>query len=158
MVELEGWWERGQGEVPDALFDPQFVCNEEDFTFCKGLGKSGDRGLAADIIPLLCQEAYRSRMEQLTQTLQPRNEELEETATGRPQGSRAEFCACPRGCIMQLGRFDDTFCDFCYCDTDDWPCPCDCGHGCPCHPCFPNLDLQGDECAEVSGPAVCGRV
>ena len=39
---MEGWWERGQGEVPDALFDPQFVCNEEDFTFCKGFGKSGD--------------------------------------------------------------------------------------------------------------------
>ena len=89
--------------------------------------------------------AYRSRMEQLTQTLQPRNEELGETATGRPQGSRAEFCACPRGCIMQLGRFDDTYCDFCWCDTDGWPCPCDCGHGCPCHPCFPNLDLQGDD-------------
>ena len=45
MVELEGRWERGQGEageVPDALFDPQFACNEEDFTFCKGLGKGGD--------------------------------------------------------------------------------------------------------------------
>ena len=42
LVELEGRWERGQGEVPDALFDPQFVCNEEDFTFCKGFGKSGD--------------------------------------------------------------------------------------------------------------------
>ena len=42
LVELEGRWERGQGEVPDALFDPQFACNEEDFTFCKGLGKGGD--------------------------------------------------------------------------------------------------------------------
>ena len=42
MVELEGWWERGQGEVPDALIDPQFVCDEDDFTFCKGCGKSGD--------------------------------------------------------------------------------------------------------------------
>ena len=42
LVELKGWWERGQGEVPDALFDPQFACNEVDFTFCKGFGKSGD--------------------------------------------------------------------------------------------------------------------
>ena len=43
MVELEGEWKRGRGEVPpDALFDPQFVCKEEDFTFCKGFGKSGD--------------------------------------------------------------------------------------------------------------------
>ena len=39
MVELDGQWERGQGEVPDALFDPQFACNDEDFMFCKGLGK-----------------------------------------------------------------------------------------------------------------------
>ena len=39
---MEGWWERGQGEVPDALFDPQFACNEEDYRFCKGFGKSGD--------------------------------------------------------------------------------------------------------------------
>ena len=30
---------RGHGEVPDALFDPQFACNEEDYRFCKGLGK-----------------------------------------------------------------------------------------------------------------------
>ena len=42
LVELQGRWKRGRGEVPDALFDPQFVCNEEDFTFCKGFGKSGD--------------------------------------------------------------------------------------------------------------------
>ena len=44
MVELEGWWAHGQwGEVPDdALFDPQFACNEEDYTFCKGLGKGCD--------------------------------------------------------------------------------------------------------------------
>ena len=42
LVELEGWWERGQGEVPDALFDPQFACNEEDYKFCKGLGKGGE--------------------------------------------------------------------------------------------------------------------
>ena len=39
---MEGWWERGQGEVPDALFDPQFGSNDEDFRFCKGFGKSGD--------------------------------------------------------------------------------------------------------------------
>ena len=39
LVELEGRWERGQGEVPDALFDPQFACKYEDYTFCKGLGK-----------------------------------------------------------------------------------------------------------------------
>ena len=39
---MEGWWKRGQGEVPDALFDAQFACNEEDSRFCKGLGKSGD--------------------------------------------------------------------------------------------------------------------
>ena len=45
LVELEGRWERGQGEVPDELFDPQFACNSEDFEFCKdckGFGKSGD--------------------------------------------------------------------------------------------------------------------
>ena len=41
LVELDGRWERGQGEVPDALFDPQFACNDEDFMFCKGLGKGG---------------------------------------------------------------------------------------------------------------------
>ena len=40
LVELEGWWERGQGEVPDALFDPQFAGNDEDFRLCKGFGKS----------------------------------------------------------------------------------------------------------------------
>ena len=40
---MEGWWERGQGEVPDALFDPQFACNEEDFTFCKGFGRAVNR-------------------------------------------------------------------------------------------------------------------
>ena len=28
---MEGRWERGQGEVPDALFDPQFTC--------KGMGR-----------------------------------------------------------------------------------------------------------------------
>ena len=36
-----------QGEVPDALFDPQFASNEEDFRFCKtlakGLGKGKDK-------------------------------------------------------------------------------------------------------------------
>ena len=49
LVELEGGWVRGQGEIPDALFDPQFVSNEEDFMFCKGLGKSGQRSkYAAD--------------------------------------------------------------------------------------------------------------
>ena len=37
---MAGRWERGQGEVPDALFDPQFACNETDFAFCKGM--SGD--------------------------------------------------------------------------------------------------------------------
>ena len=42
MVELQGQWKRGRGEVPDALFDPQFASNEENFTFCKGFGKSGD--------------------------------------------------------------------------------------------------------------------
>ena len=42
MVELEGWWQRGQGEVPDVLFDPQFAFNEDDFKLCKGFGKSGD--------------------------------------------------------------------------------------------------------------------
>ena len=39
---MQSRWVRGQGEVPDALFDPQFACSEEDFTFCKGFGKSGD--------------------------------------------------------------------------------------------------------------------
>ena len=39
---MDGWWERGEGEVPDALFDPQFVVCEEDFRFCKGLGKGGE--------------------------------------------------------------------------------------------------------------------
>ena len=43
LVELEGWWERGTGEVPDALFDPQFACTEDDFKFCKGLGKGGSQ-------------------------------------------------------------------------------------------------------------------
>ena len=37
---MEGRWERGQGEVPDALFDPQFAGNGEDFRICKGCGKS----------------------------------------------------------------------------------------------------------------------
>ena len=41
LVELEGRWELGQGEVPYALFDPQFARNDEDFTFCKGLCKGG---------------------------------------------------------------------------------------------------------------------
>ena len=41
LVELEGRWEGRQGEIPDALFDPQFACNDEDFTFCTGLGKGG---------------------------------------------------------------------------------------------------------------------
>ena len=30
---------RGQGEVPNELFDPQFACSQEDFKFCKGVGK-----------------------------------------------------------------------------------------------------------------------
>ena len=42
LKELEGCWVVGQGEVPDALFDPQFGDNEDDFRFCKGFGKSGD--------------------------------------------------------------------------------------------------------------------
>ena len=25
MVELEGQWEKGKGEIPAALFDPQFA-------------------------------------------------------------------------------------------------------------------------------------
>ena len=33
---------RGRGEVPDALFDPQFAGDEDDFTCCKGLNKGGD--------------------------------------------------------------------------------------------------------------------
>ena len=41
LVELEGQWELRQGAVPDALFDPQFACKDEDFTFCKGLCKGG---------------------------------------------------------------------------------------------------------------------
>ena len=31
--------ERAGRGPPDGLFDPQFVCKEEDFTFCKGLDK-----------------------------------------------------------------------------------------------------------------------
>jgi hypothetical protein len=42
LVELEGWWVKQQGEVPDALFDPQFACNYDDFEFCKGIGKRAD--------------------------------------------------------------------------------------------------------------------
>ena len=40
MVELQSRWVRGQGEVPNELFDPQFACSQEDFKFCKGIGKS----------------------------------------------------------------------------------------------------------------------
>ena len=42
LVELEGWWEKGHGGIPDALFDPQFARDEEDYKFCKGLGKGGE--------------------------------------------------------------------------------------------------------------------
>ena len=40
MVELEGQWEKGKGEIPAALFDPQFASSGTDYRFCKGFGKS----------------------------------------------------------------------------------------------------------------------
>ena len=43
LVELEGRWERGQGEVPDALFDPQFASKIEDLEFCKRLDNKCER-------------------------------------------------------------------------------------------------------------------
>ena len=30
LVEVEGWWQTGDGELPDALFDPQFGSTQED--------------------------------------------------------------------------------------------------------------------------------
>ena len=35
---------------------------------------------------------------------------------------------------MQLGRWDVDYCDVCFCDSEEWPCECDCGSDCPCNP------------------------
>ena len=37
LAELEGHWCRGEGDIPDALFDAQYATQQEDFQFCKGL-------------------------------------------------------------------------------------------------------------------------
>ena len=37
LVEVEGKWVEGTGDIPDPLFDPQFTQNEDDFKLCKSL-------------------------------------------------------------------------------------------------------------------------
>ena len=37
MVELKGEWTTGKGDIPDALFDPQFASTDKDFKLCKRL-------------------------------------------------------------------------------------------------------------------------
>merc|ERR1739836_108037 len=34
LVEVEGKWVEGIGDIPDPLFDPQFTQNEDDFKLC----------------------------------------------------------------------------------------------------------------------------
>ena len=37
LVEVDGQWVKGSGDIPDPLFDPQFTQNEVDFALCKRL-------------------------------------------------------------------------------------------------------------------------
>ena len=37
LVEVEGKWVEGTGDIPDPLFDPQFTQNEDDYKLCQRL-------------------------------------------------------------------------------------------------------------------------
>ena len=37
LVEVEGKWVEGTGDIPDPLFDPQFTQNKDDFKLCESL-------------------------------------------------------------------------------------------------------------------------
>jgi len=39
LRELQGYWIRGEGEVHDFLFDPQFALTQSDYLMCKGMAK-----------------------------------------------------------------------------------------------------------------------
>ena len=42
VVELEGYWKRGKGDVPDQLFDLQFALNDRDMQLCRSRDSNGN--------------------------------------------------------------------------------------------------------------------